>query len=114
MTKSSRWFLEALAAGAFEIARPAEIDRDLVPEYAALHERSRSGGQVPGGGPPPKAGRPVRECCRAHRANETELARAFVGPSIDFDCCRHVPCSVPRYLRGLCAFVRGERGSVLP
>lgn len=115
-TKSSRWFLETLSNGAFEVATPAEIDEELVPAYQDLHARAQRGLLADANVPGRKPGtvRPMVPCCRSHAADEPNLTRAFGDQPGGFDCCRLLPCAAPRYVAGLCAFVRKEPGSLLP
>ena len=37
LTKSSKWFLEMLSTGAFEIVNPGELDAELVADHKRLH-----------------------------------------------------------------------------
>ena len=39
LTKSSRWFLEMLTSGAFEVVAPDELDTELVADHKQLHTR---------------------------------------------------------------------------
>lgn len=114
VTKSSRWFLETLASGAFEVITPNEIDEELIPGYEALHRRSTQGQLADANVPGRKVdvAHPVQQCCRRHVADELDLIKAF--GDVSFDCCRYVPCALPSFVRGLCAYVRREEGSWLP
>lgn len=38
LTKSSRWFLQMLSSGAFEVVEPDELDSQLVADHKRLHE----------------------------------------------------------------------------
>ena len=115
VTKSSRWFLETLGRGAFEVATADEIDGDLVPGHTRLQEMWHRGetadAHVPGRVAP---GRPVMTCCTAHNRKRWHDATTAFGDSLGFDCCRHVPCAAPRYVRALCDYARGVKGSLLP